>query len=149
MSCWYNTYTRVLNISQDWGFCLFCTCTDWLWRRLPTDLKSFLLDGEAEWYNNITVKYLKNHKTTILTVYEDGKPVDEINFRYLDGKEEYHKAFIDSGFELKTQEELEKDPRYRKYQKEKEFVEQRRLRQEKLQEARERMRSEERAAVGL
>ena len=60
----------------------------------------------------------------MLHVYdEDGKEVEEVNFRYLDGKQEYHQTFVDHGFQLKSQEELQLDPRYRRAQEEKEFIE--------------------------
>lgn len=71
--------------------------------RLP-ELKSFLRDGEAEWYHNVTVTYV-NGKHAVLTVSDDDDEavVREISLHEIPTKPELHALMVELGFVLQDE----------------------------------------------
>ena len=73
-------------------------------KRLP-QLKSFLKGGEAEQYRGVTVTYVAG-RPPIMSIYQDGKLLEEINMRTLKTKAQMHALMQQKGFVKKTTGEL-------------------------------------------
>jgi hypothetical protein len=78
--------------------------------RLP-ELRSFLKEGEAEFYRGVTVDYIPGRQA-LLTIYESKDGVDEIREKVtlsdIPTKKEMHQLMVDKGFVLKDEKELER-----------------------------------------
>lgn len=66
-----------------------------------------LVDGEAEYYQGVSVEFVKGRKA-VLTIYQDGEEIEEINLQEdeLVSKRALHDLFQAKGFVLRT--DLEK-----------------------------------------
>ena len=64
------------------------------------ELKSFLVHGEAEYYQGVTVEFVKGRKA-ILKIFRDGTEVEEINLQEINDKTALHALFQEKGFQLK------------------------------------------------
>ena len=112
-------------------------------------LKSFLTHGEAEYYQGVTVTFVKGRKA-VMKIFQDGQEVEEIDLQNLDDKDKLHETFQAKGFKLredltKSLEELraESDARAEEEKRQKDEARKRRL--AKRAEMR-KMREEESAA---
>ena len=64
------------------------------------------MDGEAEWYRNVEVEFVKGRSPT-LTVYHDNVPHGEPkDLSRLGSRDEIHQLFLDLGFERKSPAEI-------------------------------------------
>jgi len=80
---------------------------NYFYSKLPV-LKSFLKDGEAEFYEGVTVKFVHGRRA-VLTVYDDetGMPVGEpIELQQHQDKNALHQVMRDAGFSLKSEQEM-------------------------------------------
>lgn len=69
-------------------------------------LKSFLMDGEAEWYHGLEAEFRTGSKPTV-TLYQDGVEDGEpISLSHLQRRDEIHDFFRNLGFERKSEEEI-------------------------------------------
>jgi hypothetical protein len=80
--------------------------------RLPA-LKSFLRDGEAEWYRRVELQYVRG-QLTLMHIYEEGVRdavnIVELNTAAKYGKDELHRVMINvAGLELKSDDERQAD----------------------------------------
>jgi Sep15/SelM redox domain len=82
--------------------------------RLPA-LKSFLRDGEAEWYRRVELQYVRG-QLTLMHIYEEGNTsrdvinIVELNTAAKYGKDELHRVMINvAGLELKSADERQAD----------------------------------------
>jgi hypothetical protein len=66
------------------------------------ELKEFLEEGEAEWYEGITVRYVHG-RTAILTISDDGTVKEKITLHKLKDREQMHKLMKTKGFALKPE----------------------------------------------
>jgi len=76
--------------------------------KLPV-LKSFLKDGEAEFYEGVAVKFVHGRRA-VLTVYDEhgtqlGEPIELQQHK---DKNALHQVLRDAGFALKSEEEMRK-----------------------------------------
>ena len=81
------------------------SCSGWSLNRFP-ELKSFLKDGEAEYYKGVEVEYVHG-RNAVITITKDGEEQEPFTMSDLKTKEEMHKFMLDSGFEKKSEEEIE------------------------------------------
>lgn len=72
--------------------------------RLP-EVKSFLKDGEAEWYRGVEVKYIHGRKA-ILTILEDGVEKEKVTLSELKSKADMHKMMVAKGFVKKSDDDI-------------------------------------------
>lgn len=76
-----------------------------------TNVKKFLKEGEAEWYHEVNITFVKG-KPPLLTIYEDvlgqHKEKETINLSNYDDKglEGLHQLMVDKGFKRKDEEEI-------------------------------------------
>lgn len=88
------------------------SCSGWSLNRLP-ELRSFLKDGEAEFYRGVTVSYIPGRQA-VLTIYESDNGTDDMVIREkvtlsdIPTKEEMHQLMKDKGFVLKDEKELQR-----------------------------------------
>lgn len=73
--------------------------------RLP-ELKSFLKDGEAEWYTGVEVTYIHGRQA-VMTVFDDGEETEKITLSEVKTKPEMHAMMVEKGFGKKSEEEIE------------------------------------------
>jgi hypothetical protein len=66
-----------------------------------------LKEGEAEWYEGITVRYVHG-RTAILTISDDGTVKEKITLHKLKDREQMHKLMKTKGFALKSPENRER-----------------------------------------
>jgi hypothetical protein len=71
------------------------------------ELKAFLKEGEAEWYEGIAVRYVHG-RTAILTISEDGNVLESITLNKLKDREAMHELMKTKGFALKSPENRER-----------------------------------------
>ena len=71
------------------------------------ELKSFLLEGEAESYQGVTVEFIKGRRSVMVLTDADDHEVDHINLQDYATKTELHELFQELGFQLKSEEEME------------------------------------------
>jgi len=109
--------------------------------RLP-ELKSFLKDGEAEWYKGVEVTFIQ-HRQAIMTVFEDGEEKEKITLSDVKTKPEMHAMMLEKGFEKKSEEEIEDLKKQKEEEKVKEEEERRRAREERQKKAEERRKQRE------
>jgi len=130
------------------------SCSGWALNKLPK-LKSFLKDGEAEWYYNVSVKYVGGKKA-VLTIYDGDEEKEKVTLSDYKEKEEMHAMMVEKGFAKKTNEEIEQVKAEIKERKLKEDEERKRKREERLKqheqrrlerEAKEKEGEEEKAAA--
>lgn len=84
------------------------SCGGWQLNRFPL-LKSFLKDGEAEWYVHVKVTYIPHHPA-IMFLYEADAAnttnkvlVEQIELQPLNDKVKLHKLMLAKGFQLKPE----------------------------------------------
>lgn len=82
------------------------SCSGWALNRLP-ELKSFLKDGEAEWYQGVEVQYVSG-KSAVLSIFHDGEFQQDIKLTPLTSKELMHSLMEGYGFVKKSDEEIAK-----------------------------------------
>jgi hypothetical protein len=76
-------------------------------------LRSFLKDGEAEFYRGVTVNYIPGRQA-LLTIYESDNGVDDLVIREkvtlsdIPTKQEMHQIMKEKGFVLKDDRELQR-----------------------------------------
>ncbi len=104
--------------------------------KLPV-LKEFLLEGDAENYENIQIEYRMGLKPT-MTIYHDGNMHETISLESFHSKAALHNLFKDKGFVLKSQEDQEKQRNQR--QREKEFRKQQKEERGSLMEEKRKLR---------
>jgi len=124
--------------------CCHSICNGAALNRYP-NLKSFLVQGEAEYYEGVSVNFVKGRKA-ILKVYDGEEEVEEIDLQELNDKDKLHALLQEKGFKLrddlpKSLEELraENEAALEQERKEREELRARRA-QEKVERTR---RSEE------
>lgn len=82
--------------------------------RLP-ELRSFIKDGEAEWYHNVRIKYVRGEQATLHVYNVSGADrariveVATVSLSTLRTKEAMHQAMQRHGFVLKTPQERQAD----------------------------------------
>ena len=64
------------------------------------NLKSFIVHGEAEYYQNVVVVFVKG-ESPVLTIFEDGEEIEQINLLPYNDKDELHALMQEKGFQLK------------------------------------------------
>jgi hypothetical protein len=69
-------------------------------------VKSFLMDGEAEDYRNVEVKFVSG-KNAILTIFDDNVELEQVDLSKYTDKEDIHAMMVEKGFEKMEGEELE------------------------------------------
>lgn len=101
------------------------SCSGWSLNKLP-QLKKFLKLGHAESYQNVEIEYIHGRKAT-LTIYHDEKIVETVVLSDLKNHEEMHALFVEKGFQLKPENEIEaiKAERYAEHGKQIEMMEER------------------------
>jgi len=67
------------------------------------ELKSFLKDGEAEFYENIKVDFIPGERA-VLTIFHDGIEQEAISLYEYKTKDALHRLLHDKGFVLKNEE---------------------------------------------
>jgi hypothetical protein len=70
--------------------------------RLP-ELKSFLLDGEAESYEGVTVEYVHG-RTAVMTIFLDGAEKEQVPLHTIQTKPKMHELMVKKGFVKKASE---------------------------------------------
>jgi hypothetical protein len=68
-----------------------------------------LKGGEAETYQNVEIEYIHGRKA-VLTIFHDGEEQEKIdisNLKKLRTREDLHALFLEKGFVLKSEEEIE------------------------------------------
>lgn len=80
------------------------SCSGWTLNRLPL-LRSFLKDGEAEFYHGVTVKYIPGRQA-VLTIYENGVERETVTLSDIPTKVEMHQLMLDKGFIMKDEKVL-------------------------------------------
>jgi hypothetical protein len=103
------------------------SCSGWSLNKLR-ELKQFLKGGEAESYQNVEIKYIHGRKA-VLTIFHDGEEQEKIELSVLKKREEMHAMFLEKGFVLKSEEEIEaiRQQREREIQEEKDLKEVKKL----------------------
>ena len=71
------------------------------------ELKSFLMDFEAEEYAGVDVEYVHGHRASI-SIYHDGELQETISLHDYPTKQELHMLMVTKGFVKKVQEEIQK-----------------------------------------
>lgn len=101
------------------------SCSGWSLNKLP-QLKKFLKLGHAESYQNVEIEYIHGKKAT-LTIYHDDEKVETLVLSDLQNHEEMHALFVEKGFQLKPENEIEaiKAERYAEHGKQIEIMEER------------------------
>ena len=89
-------------------------------------MKKFLKLGHAESYQNVEIEYIHGRKAT-LTIYHDDEKVETVVLSDLKNHEEMHALFVEKGFQLKPENEIEaiKAERYAEHGKQIEMMEER------------------------
>jgi Sep15/SelM redox domain/SURF1 family len=72
--------------------------------RLP-ELKSFLRDGEALWYRNVQINYVRGQQGVLRVRNKEGIEVGTHALTHLRRKEDMHRVLVDAGFVRKTDAE--------------------------------------------
>jgi Sep15/SelM redox domain len=79
------------------------------------ELQSFIKDGEAEWYHNVRIKYVRGEQAT-LHVYNVSEAdrsrqveIDTVSLSSLRNKEAMHRAMQNYGFIMKSPQERQAD----------------------------------------
>lgn len=111
--------------------------------RLP-ELKSFLKDGEAEWYKGVEVTYIHGRKA-VMTVFEDGEEKEKITLSEIKTKPEMHTMMAEKGFEKKSEEEIADAKRKLEEAKAEEEEKRRKQREDRQKQAEERRKQREEA----
>jgi Sep15/SelM redox domain len=72
-------------------------------------LKSFLKDGEAEWYRNVRVTYIAGHHEAILNIYDQktGMELEKVVMHTLPDKAAMHAMMVSKGFVLDEDKKAE------------------------------------------
>jgi len=96
-----------------------------------------LKDGEAEWYHNVSVKYVGGKKA-VLTIFDGDEEKEKVTLSEYKEKDEMHAMMIEKGFVKKSDEEIELVKIEIEKRKAEEVAERERKREErrKLQEQR-------------
>jgi len=96
-----------------------------------------LKDGEAEWYHNVSVKYVGGKKA-VLTIFDGDEEKEKVTLSEYKEKDEMHAMMIEKGFVKKSDEEIELVKIEIEKRKAEEVAERERKREErrKLQERR-------------
>lgn len=81
------------------------SCSGWALNRLR-ELKSFLLDGEAEEYQGVEVEYVQGRKATMYIYDSSGEEVEQITLSDYETKEDMHRMMQQKGFPKKSPEEI-------------------------------------------
>lgn len=113
--------------------------------RLP-ELKSFLKDGEAEWYEGVEVQYIHGRKA-VMTVFEDGEEKEKITLSDMKTKPEMHTMMIEKGFVKKSEEEIAEMKKKIEEAKTEEEERRRKMREERQKKAEERRKQKEEDAA--
>ena len=64
------------------------------------ELKAFLVQGEAEYYEGISVTFIKGKKA-VLTLYNGEEEVEQIDLQQLNDKDKLHALLQEKGFKLR------------------------------------------------
>lgn len=91
------------------------SCPKWTLNR-NAELKVFLREGEAEQYEGITIDWVFGKKAA-MHIYDDGKEIETVDLYSLKTRPEMHALMQAKGFQRKDQEEIYKDVRIRKAEK--------------------------------
>lgn len=77
------------------------------------------MEGEAEWYEGVNVTFISG-RTAVMTVFQDGKELEQIVMSKISTKQKMHKLMVDKGFKKKSPEVIAKQDKIRKERQEKE-----------------------------
>jgi Sep15/SelM redox domain/SURF1 family len=84
------------------------TTRPFLYSRLP-ELKSFLRDGEALWYRNVQINYVRGPQAVLHVRNKEGVEVGVYTLTHLRRKEDMHRVLVEAGFVLKTDAERQSE----------------------------------------
>lgn len=84
---------------------MILACEKWALSRYP-HIRGFLLDGEAEYYQGVSIQMEQGTEGITLQIYENGKSIKRVDLTEYDSREELHALFVEEGFQLKGEDEL-------------------------------------------
>ena len=85
-------------------------------------LKRFLKEGEVAEYEGVEVEWIRGKKA-VMHIYEDGNEVEKVSLYLLTERDQIIKVFEEKGFQKKTQEQIYKEQRLRRTEKDIERLE--------------------------
>lgn len=103
-------------------------------------------DGEAEWYHNVSVKYVGGRKA-VLTIYDGDEEKEKVTLSDYKEKDEMHAMMIEKGFTKKSDEEIEQVKLDIEKRKAEEAAERERKREERRKLQEQRRKEKEEAAM--
>ena len=75
------------------------------------------MDGEAEWYEGVTVTFIAG-RTAVMTIFDEGKEKEKVMLSNLRTKKEMHDLMLEKGFVRKSPEAIAKQDEERKMKEE-------------------------------
>lgn len=106
------------------------------------EIKDFLRDGEATFYKDVVVRYVKG-QNPVLVINRHGAHRETVDLTKHPTKEQLHQLMVDKGFKKKTQEEIDELVRLTKLWNEAELHVEKEMEQERKKKREERHKQRE------